>query len=265
MHPVARPLLVTLLLPLVALAKDAQAPKFVLLPGGEFTSVLAYEDTGGRMKVAPFELQQRPVTNAQFLAFVSKHPAWRQGGAPRVFAESRYLSHWEAPLVLGKDALADQPVVNVSWFAATAYCESIGARLPTWAEWEYASAADETRNDARQDPAWKERILSWYSRPSNTALPRVGQSAANAYGIQDLHGLVWEWVEDFASMMVSSDSRKQGDPDRMRFCGAGALSMNDRDNYAVLMRTAMLSALGARDVTANLGFRCARDASKGRR
>jgi formylglycine-generating enzyme required for sulfatase activity len=47
----------------------------------------------------------------------------------------------------------------------------------------------------------------------------------------------------------------------MRFCGAGALSMDDRENYAVLMRVAMLSALEGRDTTRNLGFRCARDPS----
>jgi formylglycine-generating enzyme len=77
--------------------------------------------------------------------------------------------------------------------------------------------------------------------------------------VQDLHGLVWEWVEDHSAMLVSGDNRDQGDPDQMRFCGAGALSMDDRENYAVLMRVAMLSALEGRDTTRNLGFRCARD------
>ena len=60
-------------------------------------------------------------------------------------------------------------------------------------------------------------------------------------------------------MLVSSDNRDQGDPDLMKFCGAGALSTDDRENYAVLMRIAMLSALEAEDTTVNLGFRCARD------
>ena len=46
----------------------------------------------------------------------------------------------------------------------------------------------------------------------------------------------------------------------MKFCGAGALSMDDRENYAVLMRVAMLSSLEASHATANLGFRCARSA-----
>jgi formylglycine-generating enzyme required for sulfatase activity len=81
---------------------------------------------------------------------------------------------------------------------------------------------------------------------------------ANAYGVQDLHGLVWEWTDDFSSLLVSGDNRNQGDADNTKFCGAGALSMNDRDNYAVLMRVAMLSSLEAVDTTTNLGFRCAR-------
>jgi formylglycine-generating enzyme required for sulfatase activity len=60
-------------------------------------------------------------------------------------------------------------------------------------------------------------------------------------------------------MMLSADSRDQNDPDRLKFCGAGALSLRDRDNYALLMRIAMLSSLKAADTTANLGFRCAKD------
>jgi formylglycine-generating enzyme len=150
-------------------------------------------------------------------------------------------------------------VVEVSWFAAQAYCASMQARLTTWSEWEYAAAADAHRADARDDPAWRERILAWYSVPSGQALPAVGQSAADVHGVQDLHGLVWEWVDDYAAMLVTGDSRDQGDPDQMRFCGAGALSMDDRENYAVLMRVAMLSALEGHDTTRNLGFRCARD------
>ena len=149
-------------------------------------------------------------------------------------------------------------MVNVSWFAASAYCEAQHARLPSWNEWEYAAAADETRTDARNDPAWRERILAWYARPSNAPLARVGKSPANAYGVQDLHGLIWEWVDDYAAMLVSGDSRDQKDPDRLKFCSAGALAVDDRENYAVLMRVAMLSSLEAANSTSNLGFRCAR-------
>jgi len=234
-------------------------PGWASLPGGEFRSVLLYEDTGGVVKVAPFDLQRLPVTNAQYLAFVKRHPQWQRGRAPTVFAEPRYLELWRGPLDPGPKATPAQPVVQVSWFAAKAYCETQGARLPTWSEWEYAAAADATRADARSDPAWRERILAWYSVPSGSALPEVGRSPADVHGVKNLHGLVWEWVEDHSAMLVSGDNRDQGDPELLRFCGAGALSMDDRENYAVLMRVAMLSALEADDTTRNLGFRCARD------
>lgn len=243
-----------LIVPVVAFANDAD---WVRLPAGSFRSALKYEDVPVT-EVSAFDLQKRPVTNAQFLAFVQTHPQWRRDLVASVFAESRYLSQWADATTLGVGALAQQPVVQVSWFAASAYCEAKGARLPTWSEWEYAAAADETKFDARTDPAWREHILGWYSRPSNSALPLVGSQAPNAYGVQDLHGLVWEWTGDYSSLLIASDNRNQGDADRLKFCGAGALSMDDRENYAVLMRVAMLSSLNGRDSTANLGFRCAR-------
>ena len=246
-----------LAIPLAGLAAGALGSRYVGLPGGVFKSVLRYEDAKDGVRIAPFALMRRPVTNTEFLDFVRTHPQWQRGKVAPVFAEARYLSHWAGPTTLGDNALPDRPVVWVSWFAADAYCDSIGARLPNWNEWEYAAAADETRRDARQDPAWRERILGWYSRPSNTVLPRVGLQAPNAWGVQDLHGLVWEWTEDASSLLVESDNRTQGDPDKAKFCGAGALSMDDRENYAVMMRVAMLSSLDGHDATANLGFRCA--------
>ena len=248
-----------LLLCLLPVAADiAGGAGWVKLPGGVFRSALKYEDAP-EVKIAPFELQKRPVTNAEFLAFVQLHPQWRRDRAASVLAEPRYLSHWTGPTALGDDALPGQPVVQVSWFAASAYCEAQGGRLPTWSEWEYAAAADETRRDARNDPVWRERILAWYSKPSSQALPRAGLQSSNVYGVQDIHGLVWEWTDDFSSLLVSGDNRMQGDADKFKFCGAGALSMNDRENYAVLMRVAMLSSVEARDTTVNLGLRCARD------
>lgn len=248
----------SLALALGGAATSATEPRYVNLPGGEMVSALRYEDSGSRVQVAPFALMRRPVTNADFLAFVRRHPSWRRGTVAEVFAEARYLQLWAGPLQLGPKALQRQPVVWVSWFAASAYCQAQGARLPSWSQWEYAAAADDRRTDARGDPAWRGRILAWYAQPSTRALPAVGLQRPNAYGAQDLHGLVWEWTDDFSAMLVSADNRDQGDPDRLKFCGAGALSINDRDNYAVLMRVAMLSSLAAADATANLGFRCAR-------
>ncbi len=233
--------------------------EFVPIPAGHYRSVLNYEDTKGNNTVAPFAMMKTPVTNAEFLAFVQSHPQWRRDQVPGVYAEAAgYLKQWQAPMQLGDAAGPEQPVTNVSWFAASAYCEVQHARLPTWAEWEYVAAADATRRDARSDPVWRESILGWYAKPSTAPLANVGQSPANIYGAQDLNGLIWEWTEDFASMLVSSDDRSQSEANRLKFCGAAALTTQARENYAVLMRVAMLSSLEAVNSTSSLGFRCAR-------
>ena len=252
-----RVLLVICLLPLVASAGEVTG--YARIPGGDFVTALRYEDAGGPTKIAPFDIMRRPVTNAEFLAFVTRNPGWRRDHVAPVFAGPDYLAHWAAPARLSSEALGAQPVTRISWYAANAYCEAQGARLPRWIEWEYVAAADATRRDARRDPAWRERILGWYARPSLQALPRAGAQAANAYGVHDLHGIVWEWTDDYSALLVSADNRNQGDPDRIQFCGAGALSIDDRENYAVLMRVAMLSSLGGSDTTMNLGFRCVRE------
>ena len=75
--------------------------------------------------------------------------------------------------------------------------------------------------------------------------------------MHDLHGLVWEWVDDYNALLVAADRREQGGADKIKFCGAGAISMERKEDYAVLMRVAMLSSLEASYTTQNLGFRCA--------
>jgi sulfatase modifying factor 1 len=246
---------------LLTSAAPVRAADYVALPGGSFTSVLpqgATPTSSAPVALAPYQLRSTPVTRADFRAFVQAHPEWRRDRVPALFADASYLADWPAPDDAGAPPDTDsRPVTHVSWFAAQAFCESEGARLPTWLEWENAAAADETRHDARADPAWRRRILGWYERPAATALPPVG-GAPNAYGVRDLHGLVWEWVDDFNALFIAGDSRTQGDPDLLKFCGSGALSIVDRDSYAVLMRVALLSSLNASDTTGALGFRCAR-------
>jgi formylglycine-generating enzyme required for sulfatase activity len=80
--------------------------------------------------------------------------------------------------------------------------------------------------------------------------------------VHDLHDLVWEWVLDFNAPMLGSDARDAGDAERMRFCGAGALTASDKEDYASYMRLAMRSSLRASYTTGSLGFRCAMDAER---
>jgi formylglycine-generating enzyme len=241
-------------------ALGAHGADYVQLPGATFESVLPQGPVptqSSAVNVEPFQMRATPVTVGEYLEFVRTHPQWQRGKAAAVMADKRYLIQWSAPLAPG--IAANTPVTDVSWFAASAFCEAEGGRLPTWIEWEYAAAADTGRRDARKDPAWRQQILSWYEKPTGALQPVGG--AANAFGVRDLHGLVWEWVDDYNSLFIAGDSRTQGDPDVLKFCGSGALNIIDRDSYAVLMRIALLSSLGGADTTGSLGFRCVKPAN----
>jgi formylglycine-generating enzyme len=230
----------------------------VPIAGRKFESVLPPSPEIKVAVVPPFRLDTALVSNADFAAFVRKHAEWRRDNIAGLFADEGYLRHWASSTDPGK-GVAAQPVTRVSWFAASAYCEARGARLPRWYEWELAAAASATVPDARDDPAWRQQILEWYSKSARGALPAAGASPANYFGVRDLHGVVWEWVEDAGSMLVSGDSREQGDPNRNRFCGSGAIDLEQKENYAMMMRIAMLSSMKASYSSNSMGFRCATD------
>lgn len=213
------------------------------------------------IEVRAFALEEHAVTNAQFLAFVTATPRWRRGDVPRLLADASYLATWAGPLALG-NALPDAPVTQVSWHAARAYCAWLGRRLPTEAEWEWAGRASATSPDAAADPAFVARILAWYARP-HVALPAAGIGEANLWGVRDLHGVVWEWVEDFGASMVASDDREREGRFVDRVCGASSIGAGDPTDYATFMRYAFRSSLRASFTVARLGFRCAADAPAG--
>lgn len=240
----------------------AATQSMVPIGPAEFAPAVPQSETVKTVHVPKFELDVLPVTNAEFLQFVKQHPEWRRDRISALFGDESYLVHWAAPDKLADAAQAQQPVVRVSWFAASAYCEARGARLPRWYEWEVSAAADAKQPDARQNTEWRQQILNWYSKPSSQQLASVGAGSPNYYGVHDLHGLIWEWAEDYNSMLVGVDNREQGGADKLEFCGAGALGMEQKEHYAVLMRIAMLSALEAHYTTKNLGFRCAHDVTE---
>jgi len=243
---------------LVWSAQLAQASEFVHISGGEFRSVLPEAEGDNLIAVDDFSVQDAPVTNAEFLRFVLHRPEWQRGTAVSLFVDNQYLSIWAGPISLSPESGPQQPVTQVSWFAANAYCESQNARLPSWYEWEYLAAANDDVADARHLAEWRQSILSWYSQTGGDRIGDVRSQTANYYQLFDTHNLVWEWVDDFNALLVSGDNREQGGADQLQFCGAGAISMEEKENYAILMRVAMLSALEARYTTRNLGFRCAR-------
>jgi formylglycine-generating enzyme required for sulfatase activity len=228
------------------------------VPSGIHVPVYPPSPEETHIPVPSFHIDKTPVTNGQYLEFVRAHPRWQRDVAPKIFANQGYLTHWAGPLEPGERAPRDAPVVRVSWFAARAYCQWKGKRLPTEHEWEYAGAASATAADGKRDPAFVAALLQWYSVPTPKVLPPVGKGTPNFWGIHDLHGLVWEWVDDFGSTMVTSDSREDGDPDMMKFCGAAAINAGDKEDYAAFMRYAFRSSLNGSYSIGNLGFRCAK-------
>lgn len=202
--------------------------------------------------VAGIHIDDRQVTRAEFLVFVKAQPEWRKDSAPVIFADASYLKGWKSWNAPGRPL--DTPVTEVSWFAAQAYCRSVGKRLPTIEEWEMAAAADEVKKNARDSIAFRQRILNWYARPGSEKIGRVRSGYRNAFGLWDMHGLVWEWTEDFNSVIISPEA-----------CGAGGGTANasetgtDRNDYPNFMRNAFRSSLRGNSTVKNLGFRCATD------
>lgn len=250
---------VGLLLALLATASAVAAADYVNIPGGVFGSALAVDGAAARIAIKPFAMRVEPVTNAEFLDFVRTHPEWRRGRVSPLFAGPQYLAAWQGPLTLGPDARPEQPVTGISWFAARAFCASEQARLPTWYEWEYVAATDATRRDARQDPARNQDILDAIQAATGNRPGRIGQRPADVWGVRDLNRLLWEWTGDYAAMFPNADARVPGAGPSLALCGGSALAFADKNQFALMMRVAALTALKPADDAPRVGFRCVRD------
>ncbi len=247
----------TLFLAAAALqAAGAAVPSgMVLIPGGRYTP--RSSKNAQAREVRAFYLDATQVTNAQFLQFVREHPTWKRSQVSRMFADASYLKHWAGDLDLGS-APPNAPVTHVSWYAAKAWCEAHGKRLPTQDEWEFTARADATRADAGDDPAFLRQVLEWYAKPVAITPSDVTTGTLNAHGIRGMHGLVWEWVDDFNATLLAGGGRGDGAPDRSLFCGADALPTADASNYAAYMRYAFRSSLRGDYCVASLSFRAAK-------
>ncbi len=233
-------------------------PGMVVIPDSIYRPLFRGENDAKEISIAAFQLDVRPVTNAEFLAFVREVPQWRRSQVKRLFADEGYLAHWADDLEPGT-AHAEQPVTNLSWFAAKAYAAWRGKRLPTTAEWEVSAAAGFTLTDGAKDADFQSELARWYGTPTPAALPDAGGGRANVFGVRDLHGLAWEWTSDFNSALVTGDARGDTGLERQLFCGAGSLGASDRANYPAFMRFGFRSSLRAGYTVHNLTFRGAKD------
>ena len=131
-----------------------------------------------------FYMDKYETTNAQYKEFIDANPQWQKNRIPKKYHDGDYLKHWN-----GNDYPPDKgnhPVVYVSWYAAMAYAEWRGKRLPTEAEWERAARwAWRTINADRAN----------YGENVGDTTP-VGTYPPDASGLYDMAGNVWEWCLD---------------------------------------------------------------------
>lgn len=233
--------------------------KMAKIEGGTYKAFFG-QDSGNVVKVKSFYIDDSPVTNREYLQFLKANPQWSKKQILKLYADSSYLKNWTDDMQPPKGISLDAPVTNVSWYAAKAYAKSVGKRLPTVDEWEFVGIADEVSKNASEDPKFTESILQSYKSGEKFKIPiKLGQP--NYYGVYDLYGLVWEWTEDFNSVMMSGESRKDNSKNESLFCAGASVTSNDLRNYAAFIRFAMRGSVKANYCISNMGFRCAKDAN----
>ncbi len=261
----------------------------VLIEGSEFTmgtdSGLPFEGPAHRVELDSFYLAEHEVTNRQYAEFSqatgyrteSEKLGWsgvfdpRQNGWTK--GDGADWRHPHGPGSSHQD-MPDHPVVHLAWADAEAYCAWRGLRLPTEAEFEYAARGglegavyawgnELTPGGEHQANLWQgmfpheDRTLDGFGSHGP-----VKQFAPNGYGLYDMTGNVWEWVQDWYApdYFARSPARNPQGPRRgeqkVQRGGSWLCSENYCQGYRVAARmmTAPDSGLN------NLGFRCAADA-----
>ena len=224
----------------------------VFVPAGVY---VPFFKSGSGIKAVPVEpicLSETAVTHEEFLGFVRDHPNWRKSRIKKLFAEGSYLADWQDDLTPRPEVLS-QPVTFVSWFAAGAYCEAAGGRLPTVAEWErFAGGSTPTSKPGTAADRGAGQGATPFAFAMGRSAPELANTALAFPG-------VWEWTANFNSAMVSGRIGTSEGADSSQFCGDGIRAV-DPSNYGAFLRYSFRSSLRANFALKNLGFRCVREA-----
>jgi formylglycine-generating enzyme required for sulfatase activity len=157
--------------------------QFALIPPGEFqmgsTSWNNDERPVHTVRISkPFYLGIYEVTKGQWEAVMGNNPSRFKGDVNR-------------------------PVESVSWEEVQQFIDKLNAReggtqyrLPTAAEWEYGARAGSKTAYSFGDDSGQLSKYAWFADNDGNTTHPVGQLQPNAWGLYDMHGNVWEWVQD---------------------------------------------------------------------
>jgi len=190
--------------------KNGVGMDFVRIPGGTFLMGSADGAAPDNEKPQhwvtigkPFYLGKYEVTQAQWQAVMGSSP----------YVETRNNDFYQLPGMAKRLTGPNNPA-TVSWNDAQEFIKRLNAteghkryRLPTEAEWEYAARAGTTTAYSFGDDAADLGRFAWYGEDfaSGSTHP-VGQKEANGWGLHDMHGNVWEWVQDWYGERYYADS-----------------------------------------------------------
>lgn len=195
------------------------------------------DETPHQVTVGGFWLESTEVTYRDFQRFILANPDWQKNRIAANQHDGNYLADWKGNSFPPDKANA--PVVNVSWYAARAYATWAGKRLPTEAEWEYASRGGT-------------RSAYWWGNSFDPAM--VGDTTGaskHPWGLAAMLGSVWEWTSSpYRNYPFVIDRNDQGQ-------GARVVRGGTRTSGPVFLRSANRNSNAPERCTDLLGFRCA--------
>jgi formylglycine-generating enzyme required for sulfatase activity len=253
----------------------------VNIPAGTFSmgspnSEVARNDNEVEHQVtlSAFRMSKYEITNAQYATFLNA----KSIGSNGLYASGAYPAqslvctssgglidkglHYTSGQWVPVASYENHPVIYVTWYGATEFATYAGGRLPTEAEWEYACRGNtitpiNTGNclsDAQANYDWS----SQYSYCTNTITTRpnstqaVGTYPANAYGLHDMHGNVWEWCSDWKDAYPTAP---QTNPTGAASGSRRVIRGGSWYNYAMYCRSALRADFYPNSGNIDIGFR----------